>query len=114
MFVKILDRQEKKRLERELEKDKEATFIKKWLPELENLPNHLAHEPWKITPLEEAMYGIKYGEDYPKRVVDIQETGKFARDKLWATLKSDQAKKESRIVLKKFTSRKYSIIKKNQ
>ena len=93
-------------IKQSLEKDKEAVFIKKWLPELKNLPIHLAHEPWKMTPLEESMYEIKYGEDYPKRIVDIQETGKYARDKLWSTLKSNRAKKESKIVLKKFTSRK--------
>ena len=93
-------------IKQSLEKDKEAVFIKKWLPELQKLPTHLAHEPWKITPMEESMYGLKYGLDYPVRVVDIVETGRFARDKLWRTLKSDRSKKESKIILKKFTSRK--------
>ena len=89
-----------------LEKDKDAVFIKKWLPELRNLPIHLIHEPWKMTPLEEAMYEINYGKDYPKRIIDIEITGKFARDKLWSTLKSESSKKKGKAILKRHTSRR--------
>ena len=62
--------------------------------------------PGKLTPLEETMYDFNYGADYPTRIVDINETGKYARDKLWSTLKSKSSKDQSKSILKKHTSRK--------
>jgi deoxyribodipyrimidine photo-lyase len=28
-------------------------FIKKWLPELADIPVNLIHEPWKLNPIEQ-------------------------------------------------------------
>ena len=89
-----------------LEKDKDAIFIKKWVPELANLPTNFIHEPWKLTPMEESMYDFEYGINYPKKIVEIEQTGKHARDKLWSTLKSHPSKINSKKILKRHTSRK--------
>ena len=93
-------------IKQSLEKDKNATFIKTWVPELSNLPTEFIHCPWKMTPLEESMYDFKYGKSYPKRIVDFEQRQKFARDKLWAIKKSPTSRNKSMDILKKHTRRR--------
>ncbi|GAP11704.1 deoxyribodipyrimidine photolyase [Bellilinea caldifistulae] len=45
-------------------------FIRRWLPELERLPDEYLHEPW-LTPAEiQRKTGFKPGRDYPLPLVD--------------------------------------------
>jgi deoxyribodipyrimidine photo-lyase len=86
------------------EHDAEAEFILKWVPELKKLPTPLVHEPWQCSAMEEMMYDFELGKDYPKPVVDIEETGKHARDVLWQKLKDPKVKQDANRVLKKHTN----------
>jgi deoxyribodipyrimidine photo-lyase len=56
------------------EYDERAEFIQRWVPELLTLPPSLAIEPWRVTPMEEMMYGFRVGIDYPSPIVDIELT----------------------------------------
>ena len=93
-------------IKQSLEKDKHATFIKTWVPELRELPIEFIHCPWKLTSLEEEMYNFKYGENYPKRIVDFEQRQKYAREKLWSIKKSPAATNQSKFILAKHTRRR--------
>jgi len=90
------------------EHDPEAIFIKKWVPELRELPVQFAIEPWKMTAMEEQLYNFKLGMDYPQRIVLLQETRAYALDKLYSHRKSDKAHLERLRILKTHTIRKPS------
>lgn len=87
------------------EHDPEGVFLRKWLPELANLPNTLLHEPWRITPLEQSMYHFVPGADYPRPVVDIEKSGVTARERLWAMKKAPLVQSENKRILRVHTKR---------
>lgn len=82
------------------EHDPEGVFIRKWVSELEEIPNQYIHKPWEIPPLEALSLGFELGQHYPIPIVDIKETGKYARDVLWAYQKRPEVKKEVARILK--------------
>lgn len=86
--------------------DPEGVFIKRWIPELEGVPKEHIHTPWQMTTAEQLMYKVELGKQYPLPVVDIQETGKYARAELWRIKASAAVKKENKRILKIHTKRK--------
>lgn len=85
------------------EHDAEAEFIKRWVPELKNLPMAFIHEPYMLTPLEEKLFNFTIGKDYPKPIVDLQKSRKKASDVLWNMQKQSDVKSESLRILRKHT-----------
>jgi deoxyribodipyrimidine photo-lyase len=83
------------------EHDAEGVFIKTWIPELAHVPVSLLHEPWKMTEMEQGIYKVIIGKDYPKPIVDIERTRKAASDIVWAFRKTAEVKKEGNRILKK-------------
>jgi deoxyribodipyrimidine photo-lyase len=90
------------------EHDSEGVFIKKWVPELENVPVEHIHEPWKMTPMEMAFYNVTIGLDYPKPVVDLHESSTIARDKIWGHRKHPAVQKEKQRLLNTHVNRTHN------
>ena len=83
--------------------DPDGVFMKKWVPEIAALPMHLMHEPWEITGIESELYGFHLGKDYPFPIVDLEASGKFARDHIWKAQKLEAVKVEAQRILNRHT-----------
>lgn len=81
--------------------DEDGIFIKTWLPALKNIPAALIHEPWKLTAIEQNLYAVVIGKDYPQPIVDIEATRKAASDVVWSFKKTAAVKIEGSRILKK-------------
>ena len=84
--------------------DSDGIFIKKWIPELSEIPSNLIHEPWKLNPIEQQFYNCELGKDYPFPIVDVEETRKKASEIVWSFRKKDDVKAEGKRILKKHVS----------
>lgn len=87
------------------EHDPEGIFIKKWLPELAHIPPTLIHEPWKLSEMEQTLYQVKLGQDYPNPIVDLNLTRKTASDQVWAMRKTKISREEGQRILQKHVNK---------
>ena len=53
--------------------DADGEYIKKYLPELKNLPKKFIHKPWELSAIELKKYGVELGKNYPQRIVLHEE-----------------------------------------
>ena len=49
--------------------DKTGKYIRKYCPELKNVPDKFIHTPWKMPVDEQKKIGCIIGKDYPNRLV---------------------------------------------
>ena len=90
------------------EHDPEGVFIKKWVPELANVPIAYIHEPWKMSSMEQAFCGVIIGKDYPSPLVDLQESSRKARTKIWEHKNHPAVRKEMNRLLNTHVNRRHN------
>lgn len=90
-------------LKQSLDHDPNGIFIKQWVPELRNIPQQFIHEPHKMTLMEQQLCNVIIGKDYPLPIVDLEATGKNAREKIWGHRKNDAVRQESLRILRTHT-----------
>lgn len=83
------------------EHDADGVFVKQWIPELQKVPAHLIYEPWKLSQMEQQMYEVTIGKDYPAPIVDVEESRKKAADIIWSLRKTNKVRAEGKRILNK-------------
>ncbi len=53
--------------------DPHGDYVRRWVPELETVPERYVHEPWRMSEGLRASTGLRLGRDYPAPVVDHRE-----------------------------------------
>lgn len=61
--------------------DPNGEFIKKWIPELREVPKEFIHEPWLMTEIDR--HSIP-DYAYPPPIIDLKEASSKARQRLWS------------------------------
>jgi len=60
--------------------DPNGTYVRRWVPELTDLPNNYIHEPWKASKHILENSGVSLGNSYPYPVVDHMQARNRALD----------------------------------
>ena len=82
------------------EKDKNGDFMKKWIPEL-RLPPKIIHRPWELSLMEQQLYNLNIGIDYPNPIINFKEAYTNAKRELWTIKKSAKSKSENKKIIDK-------------
>lgn len=80
------------------DQDPDGVFTRRWVPELDAVPDALLQQPWRW----EGARGL----DYPAPIVDVAQAARTARERIWAVRKGEAFRDEAARLVEKHASRK--------
>lgn len=86
--------------------DPRGRFIRRWVPELEGVPDEHLAEPHRMSAAEQRRAGCRVGEDYPAPLVDHRVAAAKARRRLERVRQTSTGWGEARRVFTKHGSRR--------
>ena len=88
------------------DQDPQGEFIRKFVPELSEVPNEYLAEPYKMPLMLQSASGCRIGKDYPKPVVDHLKAYRAAHARINEVRRRDGSRNEAKRVMQKHGSRK--------
>jgi len=88
------------------DQDPEGTFIRKYVPELKEVPKQYLAEPAAMPGYVQRNSDCVIGEDYPEPIVNGEEAYHEARDRIWSLKNSEEAQREADKIQEKHGSRR--------
>lgn len=89
-----------------LDHDPNSIFIRKWVPELVNVPDEYMQTPHLLSELMQKKIGCIIGKNYPAPIVDLKLSTLKAKKEIYSIRSSTEAKNESRKAYIKHGSRR--------
>lgn len=89
-----------------IDQDPEGMFIKRWVPELINVPVAYIHNPSEMPEMEQIFCGCKIGDDYPMPIVENFKAYHYAQQRVHAVKQTLEAQLEAQGIFLKHGSRK--------
>ena len=86
--------------------DSDGLFVKKWIPELKNVPNDYLQYPHLMPYSLQKKTGCIIGKSYPEPIVDLKLSSLAARKKIFSVKSLDITKKQSSIAYETHGSRR--------